>query len=252
MKHVSSCLLVYLLLSGANARAESVTDEASLYAPRRTVTGALRVGANITSMSGDADVDLFGTPLSHSPAATERLCFGASAVLAFTPRWGARVDALYAQRGGSAGQTLGGFGDSSGSYSFQYDLRYLEFPLLATFTFPYDGEFVPHLFAGPVISYLLSSKVEGEGVFLDENDEAQQFEDSLDISDDTSTFDFAVTVGAGVKFPLPRGRLVIDVRYAMSLNKAISSADTVPYQGITLSSRNLRNRTLVLTAGYEL
>jgi len=243
--------LVALLLLCGTARADSGAAGSAPYASQRTVTGAVRLGANFAHMSGDADVDLFGTPLSHSPEAAERLCVGGSLVLGFTPRWGARIDALYAVKGGSASQLLGGMGESTGAYTFDYDMRYLQLPLLATFTFPYDGEFVPHLFAGPELAFLLSSEVDGEGSFTDENAETQEFSDALDISDDTATFDLAITVGAGIKMPLARGRLVLDVRYAVSLTKAVASAETVPYQGITLRSRNLRHRAMVLTAGYE-
>jgi len=251
MRYLPTCLVFAALLPGPIARAESPGTLSAQYAPQRSVTGALRVGANVAYMSGDADVDLFGTPLAHSPAATERVCLGGSVVLAFTSRWGARIDALYTLRGGSAEQLLGGFGQSTGSYSFRYDLRYVELPILATFTFPYDGEFVPHVFAGPDISFLLSSKVTGEGTYTDQNDELQEYGDTLDLGEDTASVDVAVTAGAGIKLPLARGRLALDVRYALSINKAIARAETVPYQGITLTSKNLRNRTLVLMAGYE-
>ncbi len=224
------------------------------YAPQRRVTGGVVASASFASLGGHADLDLLGTPLSASPEATERLSIGAEMALRLTPRWGLQVELSYATRGASSAQVLGGFGSSSGGYSLDYDLRYLELPLLVTFTLPYDGRVTQYLFAGPDLGLLLSSEISGDGYVTDPDtgEVSQQFASTEDIASDTAGFDVGVTVGAGVKLPLRRGRLVLSARYAISLRTAVEDNQLTISQGVTLNSRDLRHRALMLTAGYEL
>ena len=222
------------------------------YAPRARLTGGALLSASFAGLGGSADLNLLGTPLSASPQTTERLAGGGYIALALTPKWGLQVELLYSTRGANSGETLGGFGDAAGAFTLDYDLRYLELPILATFTVPYDGAVTQYFFAGPDLAYLLAADIDGDGYVTDPDSAAlEEFAGSEDISADTSSFDLGLTIGAGVKLPLASGRLLLAVRYTMSLTESVSSNEITISQGIVLTSQKLRHRALSLSAGYE-
>ncbi|GAB4521719.1 MAG: hypothetical protein Tsb0020_40280 [Haliangiales bacterium] len=226
------------------------------YAPQPRVTGGVLVGVGFLTMSGDVDVDIDVEPVmiddSPAPRADQGLSVGGFIAAQLTPAWGARGEVRYSQRGARADSSGGGLGSAGSGYSFEFAVTYIEVPLLVTYTVPYDGRFTPYLFAGPDIAFLLSSEISGEGVLFDNmGDMVGAFRGTQDVKDATASVDYAVTFGAGMKFPLPAGRLVLDARYLISVTEAVGAGETEFADGVVLRPGGLRNHGLQLSAAYE-
>lgn len=278
--------MALLMLAEAGARAEPAATaavdsaagpagvtRASGHAPQPRVTAGVVAGLGLADMSGEVQVDALGMQSSPSPQVHEGLSAGAYAALQLDARWGVRLELRYTQRGASAVQApaLEMPGDMPGDeppddgafalpYEFDLRLAYLELPLLATFTIPYDGRLAPYFFAGPDLGLLLSAEVSGAVPVLDGEGNPQLDDEGLpvtaevsrDVEDGVGSFDLGITFGAGMKFPLARGRMVLDARYTLGVIEAadggtIALIDNV----ITLSPRSMRHRVLSLSAAYE-
>ena len=89
-----------------------------------------------------------------------------------------------------------------GNYLAEYQLRYLELPVLLRATLPRKGRWYGYLVAGPSISYLLGANV-------------SDFAGTADIKEDFISFDVGGVVGIGGTYEIAsRWAASIDVRYA--------------------------------------
>lgn len=279
-----ACWVAAVLLSWTWAWAEpgaapgaviAEPDGAPRYAPQRRLTGGAIAGLGLADMGGEVEADVFGMQTSPSPQVLEGLSAGGFVALQLHARWGARIELRYTRRGASAAQAadfaapgddMSG-GDMMGQdeapaipYAFDFQLAYLELPLLATCTIPYDGRLVPYVFAGPDLGLLLSAEVAGDVPMIDDQGNVQVDDQGnlrtvraeKDVKDGVSSFDVGVTLGAGMKFPLGRGRLVLDARYTLGILEAADGGEIALVENlVTLSPRNLRHRVLSLSAAYE-
>ena len=225
----------------------SPTVQSSVYAPERRVRVGAKLGLAVSDLSGVVTITApdpmtgANSAIEVPPDPTERLSVGAYVGFAINPRYGVRIEALYAQRGAANSLLLGDptAGGDMPVPSIDVDVRldYLSVPILATYTFAYDGEFVYQLFAGPDVAYILDSEIDAGTLDLGNTDA---------VGDNVPSFDFGVTAGGLVKFPLPIGRLVIDARYLFGVTNAMDRGTTGP-----ISWSNLRNRGFTLSAGVE-
>ena len=92
-------------------------------------------------------------------------------------------------------------------WALNFNIDYLEFPVLVKYRFPSFGKFEPNLFAGPYLGIKLSAKTK---VTLNEESVSE------DVEDIRST-DFGVVIGGGLDFELWSGHLILDARYAYGL-----------------------------------
>ncbi|WP_428262052.1 porin family protein [Haliangium sp.] len=220
-------------------------------APRRW-SGGVVAGVGFNDMLGDVDADVYGTMVAPSPEAAEGISAGGFLTVQFTPQWGARAEVRYSERGATAGQSAGGFGGAGGGYAFDFTLAYVEVPILLTYSLAYDDSFVPFVFAGPDLALLISSEVTGSGSQTDDMGAVlYAFDATKDVEEATSSYDFGATVGAGMKFPLPSGKLVLDARYSIGFTEAVGEGETELVENVRLLPHGLRHHGLSLSAAYE-
>jgi hypothetical protein len=115
------------------------------------------------------------------------------------------------------------------------DVNYVDFPLLAMFTFPIgESMLAPRVFLGPVFSWrvtcnLTVAPADTSGVTDCELDAAK-------------VFDFGIEAGAGLKIGRGAGGLTLDVAYDYGLTN-VSNAG---------GGDAIRNRNLMFSLGYLL
>ena len=206
-----------LALSTAGAAAAQSTVDAP--AARGTSFGVL-AGVNLASFGGEDgdDLDDGRTGFLVGGFAVVRL----SPVLAFQP------EVLYAQKGAG-----GSISDGGGVESLEFQLSYLEAPLLLRVDVPGGGAVRPFLLAGPSIAINVGCEVEAtfEGmtasVDCDEADAAEP-----------ETFDVGGLIGGGLEFPLGTRSLGLGVRYTFGFTDVLDGADA-------------QNRTLGIVASLR-
>ncbi|MGB2763813.1 MAG: porin family protein [Candidatus Aminicenantaceae bacterium] len=111
---------------------------------------------------------------------------------------------------------------------WEFNLSYLEVPVLVKFMIPTPGSVKPNLYAGPAVAIMLSGKVKHKipGWPVEEED-LRNMQDS----------DFGLIVGAGIDF----GKLMVDVRYVLGLLTASSTVNS-----------DLKNGVISISVGYSL
>ncbi len=124
---------------------------------------------------------------------------------------------------------------------FDLNLDYIEIPLLARFDIPTQagGRLSLHLFAGPAISFETSCKVNGEVSGL--NVELDCDDPEVDAA--RYTTDYSLLFGGGVGIGAGPGDIQLDAAYDLGLTNLNNEPD---------DKTNIKNRTLMLTAGYIL
>jgi len=132
-----------------------------------------------------------------------------------TDSFSLQPEMLYTRKGvGDSGVTQGN------EWSLDFNIDYLEFPLLVKYRFTTSGRLEPNLFAGPYMAIKLSAQTK---VTLNEESVSEDVED-------ISSTDFGIIIGAGLDFELWTGHLVLDARYGLGL--------------VDVSSEGMEKRTL--------
>ena len=155
---------------------------------RRSYAG-VKGGVNKANVIGD-DVDALDP--------TNLFMGGAFFGIDFTEDFGARLDALYVQKGAEGPFTAPGETVASDA---TLSLDYIEFPLLLLVDFPTGDSFAFNLFLGPTFGFNLSAEADVEGV------------GTTDL--DAESFEFGATFGGGVEYMLESMSIIGDFRYAL-------------------------------------
>ena len=95
-----------------------------------------------------------------------------------------------------------------------FKATYIDIPILAKYSVPMEGSFVPFFYAGPYFGILMSADMEVLGT-------------EIDWKDYTKTLDIGAVGGAGVNYMLGEGCLTLDARYAMGFT-TLDDAETDP------------------------
>ncbi len=90
--------------------------------------------------------------------------------------------------------------------SAHWSIDYLEVPVLVSFDIVPEGPVHPNLFAGPALSFLLSSEIGA-------------FDASYDVADGMKTTDASFVFGGGIKFM----RFTFDARYTLGLVNTVDA-----------------------------
>lgn len=263
MSRLSLACCLAASMVAASAWAEPSSGVESRHAPGRVLSGGPVAGVGFADMGGEVDVVIPGlVSATKAPRVAERWSAGAYLGVRLGERWGARVELRYAERGATATGGGGGFGGGAGiPYVLDFRIAYLELPALATYAIEYDGGFTPYVFAGPDLALRLSGEVEAELPQPGSDGSFTTTTISQDVSDSLARFDAGVTLGAGMKFPLDWGRLVLDLRYTASITRTaddgvlrlmVDGAGQGPGTSIELVPHGLRHRVLAVTAALEL
>jgi Outer membrane protein beta-barrel domain len=123
----------------------------------------------------------------------------------------------------------------------QWQLNYIEIPILMKLTIPTQGSISPCLLAGPALAFRTSSKVKLRAVGIEESE---------DIKDLIKSTDLGLVLGGGVDFRMsPTTVLNVDARYNLGMSDLL---DVPPI--VSLFTPDLTNSAfgLRVAIGYRL
>lgn len=170
-----------------------------------------RFGINVAGVAGD---------LSDKEAFSTRTGFVAGLFGTIPLRYSLAIqpELLYTQKGFSTeSATLNGTGGEA--FPADFELTYLEVPLLVKYGLPVSSTAMLHLYAGPTLSFELS-----ERVALDELQGSQEI-------DQFRSQDVGVALGGEVSLPVSAFDAMLGVRFTRSvcsaLNRDVGSSDDV-------------------------
>ncbi len=209
-RHLLPCLAFLVVLSVATP------------AHAQRWTGALKAGAAITQFSGETltSVD-FDPRVGLVGGMTLGYDFGT--VFAILP------EVLYVRKGAYFDVLLGDIPTRVRS-----DLTYIEVPVLAQYRFETSGYLHPKIFAGPMIAFMMDSRIEfrAQGSDLTQDEE----DDSIE------SRDFGAVFGAGVEVEVSDQRLSFEARASFGM------AD-ITKPGLDQRDPSLRNTGIVFLVG---
>lgn len=110
------------------------------------------------------------------------------------------------------------------------NFTYLHIPILLRAKLMKEGKFVPVVFAGPAIGFLLSATDTGE-----------------DVKEYFKSTDFGLDLGLGAEIALGKMKALIDFRYYMGLTDCFNQPDMVMME--IPSDWSMKNAAFSLTAG---
>ena len=165
---------------------------------------------------------------------------GAYAAYQANERFGLRLEALYAMKGGK--------GDISGSADVfdpannflgtvalsgtnTLSLDYFEFPLLGVVSFPTGSSGTLHLFAGPSVAVKIRAEAKTE-ITASANGASQTESATQDMGDTVNGTDFGGVLGADMTYRMTRSFLFVDARWAPGL-KEIDKTGSVDWKNNT-------------------
>jgi len=139
-----------------------------------------------------------------------------------------RIELLYISKGYRLDNVVerDSLGNVIGQSDLEFIFNYLEMPLLAKFTAPVRGKYIPYLLAGGFAAYNTDNRMRLlEGIPLD-----------FDL-ENANKVDVGAIIGAGIDMVSGPGRLVFETRYEISFSK-------------TIKNQNQKLRTLAFHLGY--
>ena len=110
------------------------------------------------------------------------------------------------------------------------NFTYLHVPILLRARLMKEGKFVPVVFAGPAVGFLLSATDGGE-----------------DVKEFFKSTDFGLDLGLGAEIALGKMKALIDLRYYMGLTDCFNQPDIVMMEIPT--DWSMKNAAFILTAG---
>ncbi len=138
--------------------------------------------------------------------------------------FGIRLEGLYHMKG---------VAEDSASASASVKLDYIEFPFLLVGQIPVSEGATLNAFAGPVIAFNTSAKIEGT---------VDGFTASVDIKDYIASFEFAMAFGLGASFDAGSVKITLDGRYQLGLTNVEDTGGTAP-------DSDVKNQGWVFMAG---
>lgn len=193
-----------------------LASHANLGAQHRLRLGA-RLGVSAASLGGDA---------VEKVDAREGITGGLFASFNFTPRLAIQPEVLYTQKGGRL---------TGSTYDFiNYELDFVEIPIVAKYELLSRGSIRPSLLAGGAIAWLDRGRWRAQ--WTSPNPQPREFVVS------PRTRDVGLVFGAQVKRAVGRHEILLDGRYTMGLRSIDSSSPPVQE----------KLRTLAVTVGWSL
>lgn len=212
-------------------RERIVQREMPVVTKTQGLTGVgLKIGIGSSNFYGD-DVEEFEEYGFHFKSKMG-LCFGGFLTYNINEMFAVQPEVLYVVKGAKAKETISVWGLSY-KVKAKASITYLEIPVLARLNIPTQGNFKPHLFAGPCFALKLSDKYKIEIDGEEEEDEIEELKGS----------DFGLVIGAGADICLSflgRGRIIVDIRYTMGL-PTISDVE----------DEDVKNKVISFMLGYS-
>jgi len=172
----------------------------------------LKGGLNFSLITGDGTDNLDGKVSFHIGAVSE---------IPISDRFSFQPELLYSSQGDK---------ENSDGMEIKYKMDYLNVPLMAKY---YISEGFS-LEAGPQIGFLLSSKLEGDGI-------------SIDMKNLFKKVDFAIGFGLGYK--LDNG-LNFSGRYNVGLSNIVKSNGTILGEEMDTNNSKNQNEVFQISIGY--
>ncbi|UCF71056.1 MAG: PorT family protein [candidate division WOR-3 bacterium] len=166
-------------------------------APAQKITGGLKAGMNLATVSG------FEDELGEDVGYRMGFCGGGFAAFALGDIVVIQPEFLFSQKGLKAEETV-----LDETWTLTYKFSYLEIPLSFKMVLPIQGKVKPNFFVGPYFAMMITTprgKIEVDGVSME-----------ADLND-VAEIDFGVVFGGGVDFGLGKGKIVLDFRYGLGL-----------------------------------
>ena len=179
--------------------------------------GLAKLGGDGVAASGDFDIDLIeGYPelgnglIDLGGDLKPGFAGGAYATVHLNDRFGIRLEALYAMKGGQGDiDAQVDVYDQSFTYLGSYELTgkntmklsYFEIPLLGVFSFPAGAAGTFDVFAGPEIAFITSAKLKTE-LTMSVGGESETGSGTVDMSNEVKGTDFGGVLGAGLSYRL--------------------------------------------------
>lgn len=197
--------------------------------------GAVSFGAKL----GLSFTNVTGVPDSWSDNTSYRSGFAAGIHVnyAFDEVFSVQPELLYVQKG-VVGNVYEGIIDIEATPK----LDYIEIPLLLKATFG-AGKLRPCLYAGPSVSFAVSSELELSAGFLSTD---------IDISDLTNDTDFGLIVGAGIGYDYKLATFTLDARFQYGFSNLLESGEFDAFgetQSFTVD--DFQNYGFAILAGIE-
>jgi len=195
-------------------------------------TFGVKAGLNMATITNN--------PTSWDPNLSLKSGFAAGAFLIyrFNNQLGLQPELLYSQRGVDSRLLDYSIADVDLTALFDY----VELPMLLVYTVPLKGSFRPILYAGPVLSYMLSSELELSASLLSV---------SVDIGSLTHVNDFGGIIGTGFWWQVGHGMITFDVRYQRGFTNVITSGDfDINGDPQTIEADDIKNQGFAFLLGY--
>lgn len=157
----------------------------------------IRGGYNSSKISVSVD----GTSIDEGFGSLSGFHAGADLTIGFSPMFGIQAGGVYSQKGAKAED-----------FDAKVAVDYIDVPVLFVVSVPTEGNITPRLFAGGVASFKMSCKLKAAGESLDCTDD--------DIGTLKSSY-FSALFGAGIKFGVGPGGLVLDLGYQLGLTNLV-------------------------------
>jgi outer membrane protein W len=199
------------------------------------VAGDLSVGAK----AGFNFSNISNTPSYWEPYKDYKTGFTGGLVLLyeFNDQLAIQPELLYSQKGVQSNLYEGIIlVDVTASFN------YVELPILLRYQVPLKGKFKPFVFAGPCISYSLSSELELSASILSV---------TLDIGSLSHVSDFGLVAGGGFGYEVGNGLLVLDARVYYGFTNVLLTGDFEINGSIhTIEEDDFKNYGFVFMLGY--
>jgi len=187
--------LVLVLMSGAVAQEQEQEQSVGF------MGGGIKVGMAFATLS--TNVHEF-----EEAGSASGFTIGAFGTYKITPALAIQPELLYVRKG---------TGDADFLSSVGFALRYLEIPLLVKYDLVRTGKTIPRLYAGPAAGILLGANLYYHGLFTDYDH---------DVKDGMKSVDFCLVFGGEIEITSVRiGKLMVDVRYSLSLSSSVDPAE---------------------------
>ncbi|HLR25723.1 MAG TPA: porin family protein [Fodinibius sp.] len=175
--------MLFTFLFSSAAEAQSVQDP--------PLHWGLKGGVNIATMYGDE---------VHDADVRAGFTGGLFLNYRFTPNWSIQPEVLFSMKGADLDQGL--TGEDGGA---DYEIGYLEIPILAKYTFTTNSMVKPYLNAGPQIGFALWGDSNGRDLDDDQLKDAEfalAMGGGIDLAVASSPEDFIQTVGLDLRYTL--------------------------------------------------
>jgi len=172
----------------------------------------VKLGLNLANVSGaDKPTDA---------AMAMGLAVGGFATWSVNDMFAVQPEIFYSQKGFQIDAKKMG---SPVAGTINFNVNYLDIPVLARLNIPMEGTVKPYVVLGPSFGILLTAEQVASGDVADLM-KAANMETTTDVKSDTTSMDMGLVLGAGVEVPAGSGKVTVDVRYDMGLTTLDSSS----------------------------